>query len=187
MNKKSQLSTLNSHLSKGLTLIEMIVAVGVFAIAITIASSLFVNVVLIQAKTTAQRLVNQEARYVMETITREAKLAQGSSSAPAIGVSGEGKILTLTSGTSSKTFSLSSERIQMDSSFLTSNNVKVTQFELENYIDATPTGAVDYKPSRQPSVTISLTVRSIEDPASPRGAQITLQTTISSRDYDYDN
>lgn len=185
--KNSKFKILNSKFLsslEGFTLVEMIVAVTVFVIAIMIAAGLFVTIVRAQAKTTAQRLVNQEARYVMETINREARLAMGSSSAPAIGVSGN--TLTLTSGTSSKTFTLSSERIQMGSSFLTSNNVRVTQFTLSNYLSAS-----DYTPpatpTRQPSVTITITVESGGGPTSPRGAQIILRTTISSRDYDYSN
>ena len=62
-NKKSKIG--------GFTLIEMIVALGVFMMVMTIISSAFLNIMNIQQKTEAFRKVNDNLNFAMEAMMRE--------------------------------------------------------------------------------------------------------------------
>jgi prepilin-type N-terminal cleavage/methylation domain-containing protein len=56
---------------KGFTLIEMIVAVGVFTVAITISLASFLNITAIQRKTSAMRTINDNLNFSLEIMMRE--------------------------------------------------------------------------------------------------------------------
>jgi prepilin-type N-terminal cleavage/methylation domain-containing protein len=58
-------------MKKGFTLIEMIVAVGVFTVAITIILASFLNITDIQRKTAAIRTINDNLNFSLETMMRE--------------------------------------------------------------------------------------------------------------------
>ena len=64
-NKKSKIG--------GFTLIEMIVALGVFMMVMTIISSAFLNIMNIQQKTEAFRKVNDNLNFAMEAMMRETR------------------------------------------------------------------------------------------------------------------
>src|SRR3989344_2710842 len=55
----------------GFTLIELIVAVGVFMVVMTITLSAFLNIIDIQKKTEAFRKVNDNLNFAMEAMMRE--------------------------------------------------------------------------------------------------------------------
>lgn len=58
-------------MKKGFTLIEMIVAVGVFTVAITIILASFLNITDIQRKTAAIRTINDNLNFSLEIMMRE--------------------------------------------------------------------------------------------------------------------
>ncbi len=58
-------------MKRGFTLIEMIVAVGVFTITITIILASFLNITDIQRKTAAIRTINDNLNFSLETMMRE--------------------------------------------------------------------------------------------------------------------
>lgn len=58
-------------MKKGFTLIEMIVAVGVFTVAITIILASFLNITDIQRKTAAIRTINDNLNFSLEKMMRE--------------------------------------------------------------------------------------------------------------------
>lgn len=80
---------------KGFTLVEMVVAVGIFCIVMLLASALVISIIRANYKTRIQRQVNDEARNIIETITREAKLAFGKEGEKTITVEPGGKKLVL--------------------------------------------------------------------------------------------
>lgn len=55
----------------GFTLMEMIVALAVFMVAITIALAAFLNITDIQKKASAVRAVNDSLNFALETMSRE--------------------------------------------------------------------------------------------------------------------
>ncbi len=61
---------MNSN-NKGFTIIEMVVAVGVFAIVITILLAAFLNISSIQKRAEAQRIINDNLNFSLETMMRE--------------------------------------------------------------------------------------------------------------------
>ena len=62
---------------------------------------------------------------------------------------------------------------------ITPDKVTVNDFILDNYVSYTPPNT----PTRQPSVTITITTTEQNGPQG--GSKTTLTTTISSRDYRY--
>jgi len=61
----------SAQVKKGFTLIEMIVAVGVFTVAITIILASFLNITDIQRKTAAIRTINDNLNFSLEIMMRE--------------------------------------------------------------------------------------------------------------------
>ncbi len=81
-NKNRQTQNSNSKISFGFTLIEMIATVSIFIIVVSIATGTLITIIKTQRRNNAQRTIQQEAKNVLETITREAKLVSGSDSYP---------------------------------------------------------------------------------------------------------
>lgn len=61
----------------GFTLVELLVTVAIFAMFITIASGSLVNVLKMEQKVNVLRQTQTSARYILETISREARNANG--------------------------------------------------------------------------------------------------------------
>ncbi|MBI2448655.1 type II secretion system protein [Candidatus Microgenomates bacterium] len=61
----------------GFTLIELLVATAIFATFVTVSSRFLVNVVRLEQKANVLRQTQQDTRYVLESIMREAKTANG--------------------------------------------------------------------------------------------------------------
>lgn len=72
MNVKS----ITHKLDRGFTLIELLVAVGVFSIVVGISTNMFINAIQAQRKALVVQNVADNARYVMETISREMRVAR---------------------------------------------------------------------------------------------------------------
>lgn len=64
-------------LSKGFTLLEMLVSVGVFAIFIGLGAGLFVSVLRGERHAAAFRAVQENIRFSMETMSREMRTGKG--------------------------------------------------------------------------------------------------------------
>ena len=62
---------------KGFTLIELIVALGVFMVVMTMTLSAFLNIIDIQKKTEAFRKVNDNLNFAMEAMMREIREGKG--------------------------------------------------------------------------------------------------------------
>ena len=56
---------------RGFTLAEMLVTVGVFAITMTVSSSIFINVNNLQQQTANMAKLQNEGRYILEKISKE--------------------------------------------------------------------------------------------------------------------
>lgn len=65
--------------SRAFTLIEMLIVLFIFSVVIAISTVLYVQIIRYNILAGERRKVNQEARNVMETIAREAEIAQGTS------------------------------------------------------------------------------------------------------------
>lgn len=193
----------------GFTLVELLVAITVFVVVITSATAIYIAVIRSQQKTNAQRQTSQDARYAIETITREVRMATGGTvrdgneliNRPAIRVEdlddnnnnvGHKLIIVTqdynTGQTTEREFIRDGNRITVNGQPLTSDNIRVTRFDLTNFIplsEYNPAAGLN-TPPRQPSVTITITTEQ-ENPNADveRRSRTTLRTTISSRDYNY--
>ncbi len=58
-------------MKKGFTIVEVLVAVSLFAVAATVATTLMVNVVNLQKKASVQNAVYEDARILMQQLTKE--------------------------------------------------------------------------------------------------------------------
>lgn len=75
----------NKNHDKGFTLIELMVAVGVFAVAITASSGLFITSLRGQQRTYVVQNLADNARYAMETMVKEMRMGSGFSGATCAG------------------------------------------------------------------------------------------------------
>ncbi len=197
-------SLLNVH---GFTMIEMLIAITIFVVAITSATAIFIAVINAQSKSNAQRQTMQDGRYAMETITREVRMANGSIIQPAIKAENSATTSKLTVTTTNNTGSVITKLFEWSKAQgtitltetrdgtitnngvkITSDNIQVTAFKLENFLTLDqydPSGGygdAKKKPPRQPSVTITITT---QQTSGHKQSATTLRTTISSRDYIY--
>lgn len=61
---------------KGFTLLEMLIAMSVFITIFVLVGTLIVDIVRMQRRARAMRTIQEEARYVLEEITRQGRLAR---------------------------------------------------------------------------------------------------------------
>lgn len=76
-----RLEKYNSTYETGFTLIELMVAVGVFSVAITASSGLFITSLRGQQRTYVVQNLADNARYAMEAMTKEMRMGSGFASA----------------------------------------------------------------------------------------------------------
>ncbi len=173
----------------GFTLIEMIVALGVFSILMGSISAIFIMASKVQRRTAiAQRVLN-DARYIMESIASDMRVGRPNFDAYSPPLANTtppvNKLLLIDEDGVSISYFLASSGcptgsylcLMRDGISQTSQRVNVD--DIEFYISPVnnpfPVG------TKQPRVTISLTFSSAES-GSDRSV-ITLQTTASSRYY----
>lgn len=181
---KSRAASKNGH---GFTLIESVVAVSVFALLMTSIMGSILAVMRVNEKSRAVRTVEQNARFLTEFITREIRNGSvdyaaygGSIGQPDVetlrylNIDGEPVRIWLNSGV------LNMQKVA-GTSFLSGNDVVVSG--LEFYIKPSTNPYVSGGPNQQPYVTFTMTITSKINIRPEDQATITVQTTVSSREY----
>src|SRR3989338_4565700 len=161
---------------KGFTLIELMVAVGVFSIAITASSGLFITSLRGQQRTYVVQNLADNARYAMEAMAKEMRMGSGFSGATCAGNScsfishmmhRDGKNVKFSLGTDAK--------IMFDDGIselpITSANIEVTSLDFE---------LIGGSATTQERVVIVMQAR-VAGSSPYTSADITLQTTVSPR------
>lgn len=176
----------------GFTLIEMMVALAVFMVVMTITLSAFLNIADIQKKTESFRKVNDNLNHSIEMIMREIREGWSYS------VSGENEIFTFTSRAetidkrtdTSVTYSLIKETGKEGyikrcvgsctdgGQRLTSDDVDITNL----YFTVSGEGSYDSGDRNQPRVTISIYGES--GTKQKLKSRLNLQATVSQRKID---
>jgi prepilin-type N-terminal cleavage/methylation domain-containing protein len=156
-------------MNKGFTLIEMIVAVGIFAITMVVCLAAFVNINDFQKKAESLREINDNLNFSLETMMRE--IRSGSSYSPT-GCNGSLSIKDVAGNTIA--YRLNSGRIEKSVSggpyiALTGPEVSVTN------LNFCVTSGINV----QPMVTIMISGSA--GPTSKTTITLNLQTTISQR------
>ena len=74
-HSKFQVSSFKFHSKGGFTLIEILVAIGIFSLVISVTVGVFVGSSKSQKKTVELYDTQREANYLMETVSRELRMA----------------------------------------------------------------------------------------------------------------
>jgi len=155
---------------KGLTLIELIIALAIFSIVVLLVSDIFLDVIKGQRRSIGIQNIEENLRYTLERMSREIRMSEVKT--------GEGTFSSLDitahkpTGDEDVSYKLSSDEITRNDIPITSKNtVKIT--ELKFYVK---------KNSVQPRVTIVIKAES-KDGKQEQISKIHLQTTVVSREY----
>lgn len=156
-------------MKKGFTLIEVLVALAVFSTAVTIVTDVFLMSAKAQRKILATQRLQADARFVLETMAREARMGTGVTSP------NEGQLILKDNEGKQIIFSLWGTKIQVTKENLmadiTPTDIKVTQLKF-NILS-----------NRQPARVTILLVTEMEEPPLGINPQVVLQTTVSGRNF----
>ncbi|MEK7452623.1 MAG: prepilin-type N-terminal cleavage/methylation domain-containing protein [Patescibacteria group bacterium] len=165
----------------GYTLIELMLAISIFSIAVSICVNMFINAIKLQRSAIAVQNVSDNGRYIMEIIAREIRTGKVNSFIlnGTDDLSFQSNSPNRAGNTLKFYLSLSGDQLMFDDntadalealSVTATNNVVVTflRFEIQNS-------------TKQPRITIFLNVQSKNPPVDSQD-EIYLQTTISPRE-----
>ena len=167
--------------SKGFTLIEMMVALGIFSVLLVAVMNTFVKGFAAQKKVAEMQAVQRDGVYLMEIISREIRMASNITSAS--GTSGTSvsflshdgltpdTLCLFNSGTNSCSSITGSSDFAFNNTVINSSDVKVAS--LHFYCSNGNYGA------SEPMITFSMTLQSVKDPT----VQIPFQSSASMRLY----
>jgi len=159
--------------NNGFTIIEMVVAVGVFAIVITVSLAAFLNVSDIQRKAEALRVINDNLNFSLETMMRE--IRSGSNYRVGTG----GTSLTITSGSGGDIiYRLNNSRIEKSAGASPFIPLTAPEINITNLFFISQGELPGDK--LQPRITIIITGSAGEKTK----IKLNLQTTISQRKLD---
>ncbi|PIR97617.1 MAG: hypothetical protein COT91_00495 [Candidatus Doudnabacteria bacterium CG10_big_fil_rev_8_21_14_0_10_41_10] len=178
-----------SRKQRGFTLVESLVSVAIFSLAMTAIIGSFLAVLRINEKSRAIRVVEQNARFITEYLTREVR--NGSidyGSYVAYGISQpEDELHLINSAGEMITISLSDGVLQLSkvgvgSSELSNSDIIVSDVDFYIYPLSLPF-CPDPCPNDQPRVTFVMTLTSNTNVRPTDQTTIKLQGTVSSRQY----
>ncbi len=186
MFKIIKFNKLHVHTS-GFTLIEMLVAVALFATVVAISGGVYLSIMKAQLRSINMRKVQEDSRYALEAVGREFRMGEVDHDYYGGEIPSPTPTLALINSRGVKIkFRFESERLEKkvgDGSFipLTQESTKVTNSEF--YISPLTDPFVEGGKNIQPRVTVCLTARSGSPGVPGRETEIVLQTTISSHTY----
>ena len=171
--------------NSGLTLIEVLIAMSIFAIVISVAIGIFVSGSSSQKKILEFNTIQREAGYLMETVSRELRMAI------AISDGTDGNTNQQNNGNSSIEFTNYDEDLvqycRSDAGGNCTNNDSGDYFSRDGEVINSPDIKIEHLrfyvtddfDQTQPIITISMKVKSINQ----YGAEFILQNSISMRLY----
>lgn len=166
-NQRSHQRFESASTRKGFTLIEIIVSISIFLMAVLVAVGMLNQVLRAQRKVFATRELIDNARFVQESIARAIRMSKISTA------SVDGNTITMTHPTKGiVTYALASGRVRENGTPITSSKINVTNF----WFDLEGVGTAD---ELQPRVTIIIQAQDTNNQSS-----INLQTTMSQRELD---
>lgn len=168
----------------GFTIIEAVVATGVFAVVVSAGLGVYMATLRLDSKTRAERTVQQNARFILDFLSKE--IRNGS-----INYLGTNNLTTLTLVNQlneneiiqwdQQNSSISLVKSGIGSTTLNSDTVRVTR--LNFYLDPpTDPFTPPYTVHVQPHVTVVMRIEAIGDGPN-NSASIDLQTTFAVRNY----
>lgn len=157
--------------NQGISIIELLVALGIFAMVMSITINIFTAELKVQRKNLAYQAIQDDARYALEKMSREIRMSHIETND---GSRDQLEITAFKAGESQNViYSLSSGRILRNSDAITSQKVNISK--LKFYIDN----------KNQPPATVTIVITAeVEGEKSEQRAKMNLQTTLSARDYE---
>lgn len=150
--------------NKGFTLIEIIVAMGIFTMVSLVAVTIAIDALRAQRKIFALQIVQENSRYLIESMSKEIRMSKINSP------DGLSDSLNVTNSKGEAiNYNFSDSQLLRGAEILNSNQIKAT-------------GNFYVQKIGQPKVTIAMTVENKAIKPEQR-AKINLETTISSRAY----
>lgn len=167
---------------KGFTIIEAVVSAGVFAFVVVSALGVYLSVVQLDAKSRAERTVQQNARFIMDYIAKEIR----NGSIDYTQTNDDYTLNLINQLDEQETFNwngtdLILSKSGIGSTELNSDQVSVTRFKSILNPSVNPFDLAN-DTHVQPHVTIILQLQSKNSKAA-EGAVINLQSTFAVRDY----
>lgn len=164
--------------NKGFTLIEMLVALAIFSIVIVLVLGAFVHSFASQKKIIEMQVVQREGAYLMETLSREIRMASAID-ASQLGTTGHSVafnnhnnvLTTYCRANASGGCDAAGDFFASNGEIMSSSEIKITNL-IFNVSE-------DIPPKRQPLIIVSMTLQSVNDPE----AKIILQTSVAMRIY----
>ncbi len=170
---------------KGFTLAEMLMAVAIFGVASTVIAAVFINAANLENDTASYQKLQNDARYVMEKIAKEARgreiiaVYPGENPTSTVNFYADeyGDSLTISYDAANKniTYSIGGESDNLNSSAVAVEDLKFQVLPTLDPFSSIPASDV------QPRLTIYAKFRN--RPESKYAKDLSLQTTVSSKFY----
>jgi len=167
----------------GFTLIEILVATAIFAVASVIIGGIFMNATNLQRQSANVQRLQNEGRYMIEKIAREIRgreldLYNSSSTALVFKKDESGNVVTIQyRSSSSLAYTSQDGTANLNAADVRIPSLKFFIYPQYEYIPGTSTPTINV----QPRVTILMKIVNNDIPKYQK--QITIQTTISSKIY----
>jgi prepilin-type N-terminal cleavage/methylation domain-containing protein len=173
---------------KGITLLELIVAVGIFSVVILAATGIFQAAMEGQRSAIAAQNLQESMRYAFEVMSKEIRMAQKSTGGDCGGGFGSGKIYKTKSGNDELNFKnyngecvkyrLNGDRLEIErnsiAGFITPDEIKVSNLKFS---------IVDNIPAEQSKVTMKMDIETAGGKDMHK-QRMTIQTSVSARYYE---
>lgn len=174
---------------KGVTLLELIVAVGIFSVVILAATGIFKSALEGQRSAIAAQNLQESMRYAMEVMSKEMRMAQkdvgGADQCPDVA---NGKVYDISAGSDRLDFrnyndqcvsyNLAGTRLQIDrdgtSAFITPDEISVSNLQFV---------IVDNVSDKQSRVTMKMNIE-MATGKDMHKQKMTIQTSVSARYYE---
>lgn len=169
--------------NSGLTLIEVLVAMSIFAVVISVAIGVFVSGSSAQRRILEFNATQREANYLMETVSRELRMATAIGAGEGVGANSTDSDIEFTNydedvieycrSDSSGSCDSNGEYFSRGGEVINSPDIKIDH--LIFYV----THNFSNVPKKQPLITVVMKIKS----TGSSGAELTLQNSVSLRLY----
>ncbi len=184
---------LNVKIKNGFTLVEVLVAMAIFSIGVTISLGVFLSALQAQRKTLASQRLLDQTGYVLEYMSRALRMAKKQTAQSPVCLSQNGLNYEITRGGKGLKFlnyqnicqefflDTTNKRLKelkgSSEEFLTSDELEIESFNIK-------LAGASEEDTDQPRVTLFLKIKGKGQKPEEK-PEIKIQTTISQRDLDY--
>lgn len=174
---------------KGITLLELIVAVGIFSVVVLLATAIFKTALEGQRSAIAAQNLQESMRYAMEVMSKEMRTAQKDVGAPGQCPNvGNGVVYDLSASGDEIDFKnynsecvnyrLNGTRLEITrdgaSGFITPNEISISNLKFD---------VIDNVPAEQSRITINMDIETVGGKDANKQSA-TIQTSVSARYYE---